>query len=374
MADTDAGRWRRNLQDELDSAELYRRIAAAEQDESLASVYRRLAEVEERHATFWAERLRAAGETVPAPRVGWRTRVLGWLAQRFGTALVVPTIDAMEQADAGSYDAQPEAADTELPAEERSHARLLRAIGSGQSGGLQGPALARLEGRHRAASGNSLRAAVLGANDGLVSNFSLVMGVAGAQLDNKQILITGLAGLAAGAGSMAMGEWISVMNARELFGRQIAIEREELAEVPDEEREELALIYEAKGLPPEQAGELADRLIASPEHALDTLSREELGIDPDELGGSATAAAGTSFVLFSVGAIIPILPYIFLAGTAAVVASALLSALALFGIGALITLMTGRSVLFSGTRQVLIGVAAAALTFGIGRLIGSTVG
>jgi VIT1/CCC1 family predicted Fe2+/Mn2+ transporter len=374
MADTDVGRWRRNLQDELDSAELYRRIAAAEQDESLASVYRRLAEVEERHATFWAERLRAAGETVPAPRVGWRTRVLGWLAQRFGTALVVPTIDAMEQADAGSYDAQPEAADTELPAEERSHARLLRAIGSGQSGGLQGPALARLEGRHRAASGNSLRAAVLGANDGLVSNFSLVMGVAGAQLDNKQILITGLAGLAAGAGSMAMGEWISVMNARELFGRQIAIEQEELAEVPDEEREELALIYEAKGLPPEQAGELADRLIASPEHALDTLSREELGIDPDELGGSATAAAGTSFVLFSVGAIIPILPYIFLAGTAAVVASALLSALALFGIGALITLMTGRSVLFSGTRQVLIGVAAAALTFGIGRLIGSTVG
>jgi VIT1/CCC1 family predicted Fe2+/Mn2+ transporter len=374
MADTDAGRWRRNLQDELDSAELYRRIAAAEQDESLASVYRRLAEVEERHATFWAERLRVAGETVPAPRVGWRTRVLGWLAQRFGTALVVPTIDAMEQADAGSYDAQPEAAHTELPAEERSHARLLRAIGSGQSGGLQGPALARLEGRHRAASGNSLRAAVLGANDGLVSNFSLVMGVAGAQLDNKQILITGLAGLAAGAGSMAMGEWISVMNARELFGRQIAIEREELVEVPDEEREELALIYEAKGLPPEQAGALADRLIASPEHALDTLSREELGIDPDELGGSAIAAAGTSFVLFSVGAIIPILPYIFLAGTAAVVASALLSALALFGIGALITLMTGRSVLFSGTRQVLIGVAAAALTFGIGRLIGSTVG
>src|SRR4051794_3163594 len=237
MADTDAGRWRRNLQDELDSAELYRRIAAAEQDESLASVYRRLADVETRHATFWAERLRAAGATVPAPRVGWRTRVLGWLAQRFGTALGVPTLDAMEQADAGSYDAQPEAAGTELPGEERSHARLLRAIGSGQSGGLQGPALARLEGRHRAASGNSLRAAVLGANDGLVSNFSLVMGVAGAQLDNKQILITGLAGLAAGAGSMAMGEWISVMNARELFGRQIAIEREELAEVPDEERE-----------------------------------------------------------------------------------------------------------------------------------------
>jgi vacuolar iron transporter family protein len=373
-AGADFARWRRNIQDELDSAELYRRVAAAEEDEALASVYRRLADVEERHAEFWSQRLRDAGEAVPPPRVGWRTKVLGWLARRFGTAFVVPTIDAMEQADAGSYDAQPEAAGTELPAEERSHARLLQAIGSGQRGGLQGPALARLEGRHRAASGNSLRAAVLGANDGLVSNFSLVMGVAGAQLDNTQILITGLAGLAAGAGSMAMGEWISVMNARELFGRQIAIEREELAVVPEEEREELALIYEAKGLPPEQAAKLADRLMASPDTALDTLSREELGIDPEELGGSATVAAGTSFVLFSIGAIFPILPFMFLSGTVAAIASAALSALALFGIGALITLMTGRGVLFSGTRQVAIGLAAAALTYGIGALIGGTVG
>jgi VIT1/CCC1 family predicted Fe2+/Mn2+ transporter len=374
VGDADAGRWRRNLEDERDSAELYRRVAGVEDDPALASVYRRLAEAEERHAEFWAQHLRDAGQPVPAPRVGWRTRALGWLARRLGTAFVVPAINAMERADAGSYDAQPEAAGTPLPAEERSHARLLRAIGRGQRGGLQGPALARLEGRHRAASGNSLRAAVLGANDGLVSNFSLVMGVAGAQLDNTQILVTGLAGLAAGAGSMAMGEWISVMNARELFGRQIAIEREELAAIPDEEREELALIYEAKGLPPAQAGELADRLIASPEHALDTLSREELGIDPGELGGSATVAAGTSFVLFAVGAIVPILPFIVLTGTAAVVASASLSTLALFGIGALITLMTGRGVLFSGARQVLIGLAAAALTFGIGALIGGIIG
>jgi vacuolar iron transporter family protein len=370
----DAKRWRRNYQDELDSAELYRQVATAEDDESLASVYRRLAEAEERHAEFWAGRLRAAGEHVPSGKVGWRTHVLGWLARRFGTAFVVPTIDAMEQADAGSYDTQPEAAGTELPADERSHARLLSAIGSQQPGGLQGPAIARLEGRHRAASGNSLRAAVLGANDGLVSNFSLVMGVAGAQLTSNQILITGLAGLAAGAGSMAMGEWISVMNARELYGRQIEIERDELAEVPDEEREELALIYEAKGLPPEQAAELADRLISSPEHALDTLSREELGIDPEELGGSATAAAGTSFVLFAIGAVIPILPFIFLSGTIAAVLSAILCTLGLFGIGALITLLTGRTVLFSGTRQVVIGLGAAALTFGIGRLIGTAVG
>jgi len=370
----DPQRWRRNYRDELDSAALYRQIASAESDEGLASVYRKLAEAEERHAEFWAKRLRDAREPVPRATVGWRARLLGLLARRFGAAFVVPTIDAMEQADAGSYDAQPEAAGTELPADERSHARLLSAIAGQQPGGLQGPAIARLEGRHRAASGNSLRAAVLGANDGLVSNFSLVMGVAGAQLSSTQILITGLAGLAAGAGSMAMGEWISVMNARELYGRQIAIEREELEEAPEEEREELALIYQAKGLPPDQAAELADRLISSPEQALDTLSKEELGIDPDELGGSATAAAGTSFVLFAIGAVIPIVPYIFLSGTLAAVLSAVLCTLALFGIGALITLVTGRSVLFSGTRQVVIGLAAAALTFGIGRLIGTAVG
>src|SRR3954449_6565734 len=145
-AETDVARWRRNLQDEIDSAELYRRVADVEDDQSLASVYRRLADVEERHAPFWGQRLRDAGQAVPPPRVGWRTKVLGWLAGRFGTAFVVPTIDAMEQADAGSYDAQPEATGTPLPAEERSHARLLQTIGTG--GGLQGPALARLEGRH----------------------------------------------------------------------------------------------------------------------------------------------------------------------------------------------------------------------------------
>jgi VIT1/CCC1 family predicted Fe2+/Mn2+ transporter len=374
MGEPDAKRWAANYRDELNAAELYRQIAAAEDDEALASVYRRLAEVEERHAKFWATRLRDAGQTVPPHRVGWRTKALGWLARRFGTAFVVPSIDAMEQADAGSYDAQPEAAGTPLPGEERSHARLLQAIGGDRSPGLQGPAIARLEGRHRAASGNSLRAAVLGANDGLVSNFSLVMGVAGAQLGNTQILITGLAGLAAGAGSMAMGEWISVMNARELFSRQIAVERQELEEVPEEEREELALIYQAKGLPAEQATELADRLISSPETALDTLAREELGIDPEQLGGSATVAAGTSFVLFAIGAIFPIVPFVFLTGTAAAVTSAVLSALALFGIGALITLVTGRGVLFSGIRQVLIGFAAAAVTFGVGALIGTATG
>ncbi|WP_217914843.1 VIT1/CCC1 transporter family protein [Miltoncostaea marina] len=374
MGHPDAARWRRNFQDEIESAELYRRVAEAEDDAVLAGVYRRLAEAEERHAAFWAERLREAGEPEPSRRIGWRTRLIGWLARRFGPGFVVPAITAQESADAGAYDAQAEAAHTAMPGEERSHARLLRAISRGGAGGVEGPALARLEGRHRAASGNSLRAAVLGANDGLLSNFSLVMGVAGARLGSEEILITGVAGLVAGAGSMAMGEWISVLNARELFGRQVAVEREELEAFPDEEREELALIYEAKGLPPDQAGAVADRLMASPEHALDTLSREELGIDPDDLGGSPVVAAATSFALFAVGAVIPIIPFLVLGGTAAVAVAAGLSVAALFGLGAVITLMTGRGVLFSGMRQVAIGLAAAALTYGLGALIGAGVG
>jgi VIT1/CCC1 family predicted Fe2+/Mn2+ transporter len=276
----------------------------------------------------------------------------------------------MEQADVSSYDSQSEAAHTHLPADERSHARLLRTI----SGGLEGSAVAQLEGRHRATSGNALRAAVLGANDGLLSNFSLVMGVAGAQLTGQAILITGLAGLLAGAGSMAMGEWISVQSSRELYTRQIRVEAAEIEEVPDEEEEELALIYQAKGLPEAQARAMAARIMADPATALDTLSREELGIDPQELGGSAYEAAITSFVLFAIGAIVPVAPFIFLSGWQAVVVSAVLSALALFGIGAAITLMTGRSVLFSGLRQVGIGIAAAALTYGLGTLLGVAIG
>jgi VIT1/CCC1 family predicted Fe2+/Mn2+ transporter len=366
----DIARYMANWQDEVDSAALYRAVAGAESNAQLAGVYQKLAAAEERHAAFWEGKLRAAGRPVPPRKIGWRTRVLGGLAKRFGPQFVLPTINQMEQADVSSYDSQSEAAHTHLPADERSHARLLRTI----SGGLEGSAVAQLEGRHRATSGNALRAAVLGANDGLLSNFSLVMGVAGAQLTGQAILITGLAGLLAGAGSMAMGEWISVQSSRELYTRQIRVEAAEIEEVPDEEEEELALIYQAKGLPEAQARAMAARIMADPATALDTLSREELGIDPQELGGSAYEAAITSFVLFAIGAIVPVAPFIFLSGWQAVVVSAVLSALALFGIGAAITLMTGRSVLFSGLRHVGIGIAAAALTYGLGTMLGVAIG
>jgi len=365
-------RYRANYQDEIDSAALYRALAAAEENQQLAEVYRRLAATEQRHADVWVEQLRAAGQPAPPVRVGWRSRTLGWLARRFGPQFVLPTINAMEQVDSHSYDGQPEASAAALPADERSHARLLATIADGK--GMEGSTIARIEGRHRASSGNALRAAVLGASDGLLSNLSLVMGVAGADLSNQNILITGVAGLLAGAFSMAMGEWISVQSSRELYERQIAIERDELATAPEEEQEELALIYQAKGLAPAQAQALAQRIIGDKDSALDTLAREELAIDPRELGGSPWEAAITSFMLFAVGAIVPVFAFFFLTNPTAVVASIALSAIGLFLIGAAITLVTGRSVLYSGMRQVIFGLSAAAITFGIGKLLGVSLG
>jgi VIT1/CCC1 family predicted Fe2+/Mn2+ transporter len=371
-AAADVARYRANLQDEVDSAALYRAMAESERQPQLAQVYRRLAEVEERHAGFWEERLRAAGEPVPPRRASRRSRIMAWLARRFGPQLVLPSVVAAEGQDSADYTRQPESRGTAMPGEEASHGRVLGTILSATRGGVEGSALARLEGRHRALGGNALRAAVLGADDGLVSNLSLVMGVAGAALANRAILVTGFAGLLAGSISMALGEWLSVQSSRELNQRQIAVEADELAEHPEEEEEELALIYEAKGLDPAAARATAARLIASPANALDTLAREELGVDPEELGGSAWEAAFASFFLFAAGAIIPVSPFLFLSGTTAVVASLVVSALALFGIGAAITLMTGKGVLASGLRQVLFGLGAAAATFLIGRLLGVT--
>ena len=373
-------RYQANWQGEIDGAALYRTLADAEKQPQLAEVYRRLAESEEKHAKAWEQKMLAAGMAVPPRRFSRRARILMWLARRFGPAFVLPTITTQESTDSRKYDSQSDARGEGMHAEERSHAKVLQAISGPASGGMEGSAVARLEGRHRAVGGNALRAAVMGANDGLVSNLSLVMGVAGAaaaaDFSQNTILITGLAGLLAGAFSMAMGEWLSVQSSRELYERQIAIEKEELAGTPHEEEEELALIYQAKGLPEAQARQMASTIISG-STALDTLAREELGIDPEELGGSALEAALTSFVLFAIGAIVPVIPFMFaglLPGTSAVIASLLLSSLAMFGIGAAITLMTGRSAWFTGLRQLAFGWGAAGLTYLVGRLIGVSLG
>ncbi|NEQ28222.1 MAG: rubrerythrin family protein [Microcoleus sp. SIO2G3] len=370
---TNTTRYLENWQDEVESAFLYRSLAQAEPQPALAEVYRRLATTEEKHAQFWEDKLIEVGYALPHRRIGWRTRMLAWLARRFGPQFVLPTVNAMEQVDSHSYDRQVDTHHTTMPAEERSHARLLQAITRSSESGVEGSVLAQIEGRHRTAGGNTLRAAVLGANDGLLSNLSLVMGVAGADLAGRSILITGVAGLLAGACSMALGEWLSVQSARELYDRQIKIERREIEEIPDEEEEELALIYESKGLPAAQARQLAARLMRDRTQALDTMAREELGIDPDELGGSPWTAAITSFCLFTLGAIVPVAPFIFAQGTIAVTLSLIFSGLALFAIGAGITLLTGRSIWFSGIRQVIFGFIAAGITFAIGRLIGVSI-
>ncbi len=367
---SDIARWQANLQGEVDGIAVYEGMATGAREPQLTDLYHRLAATEERHAAVWRGRLAAAGARIPT-RPAWRARILAAVARRFGPGLVASTIAGQESAARGQYDDQPEAAGTGMPADERSHARVLRELTSGMEGG----ALARFEGRHRAVGGNALRAAVLGANDGLVSNFSLVMGIAGAGGGGSAILVAGFAGLLAGALSMALGEWLSVQSARELYANQIAVETAEIAEIPEEEEEELRLIYEAKGIAPEAARQLAHRIVTGDRAvAVDTLAREELGIDPEELGGSAWVAGATSFTLFALGAIIPVIPFLLLQGTAAIAVAAALAGLALFGIGAAITLVTGRGVLVSGMRQLAFGMAAAAITFGIGSLVGTAIG
>jgi len=370
---SDARRYLENWQDEVDSASEYRAMAASEPDRRLAKVYANLAAMEEGHIAFWEDRLRGVGAKVPPRRVSWRSRVLGAIARRLGPDLVLATIAAKEAVDQHAYLKQPETAGTRMPAHERWHAKVLEQLVATQPRGLQGSFLGRLEGRHRSVGGNALRAAVLGANDGLCSNLALVMGVAGASIDNHGILVTGLAGLLAGAASMALGEWVSVTSSRELAEREVRIEASELHEDPEGEGEELKLIYEAKGLSPNEAETMARRLLSDRTTAIDALAREELGIDPKELGGSPWEAAVSSFVLFALGAVVPILPFLVLRGTPAVAWSAVLSALGLWTVGAAITVFTGAPVWRSGGRQLLLGLAAAGLTFGIGKLIGIAV-
>ena len=370
----DIGRYRRNLQDEIDSAAIYTAMADAESKAEVASLYRKLADTEARHANFWRRHIQRAGGDAPEVRASWRARLMIWFAHRLGANAVLPTVMQQEASNRAVYDDQRETGGTTMPAQERSHARLLAHLADHAGGGWNGTRYAQLEGRHGVGGGNALRAMVLGANDGLVSMLSLVMGVAGAAFSSTALLATAAAGTLAGACSMAMGEWISVQSARELYQRQIAVEVDELEQVPAEEKEELVLIYRAKGFEPDEARRIAERMIDNKDTALDTLVREELGLDPDELGGSALVAAASSFCVFLLGALFPVLPLFVLDGQAAVLASALSSGLGLFLIGAAITVFTGASAFWCGLRQLAIGALAAAVTYGMGHLFGIAIG
>ena len=367
----DIKRYRRNLKAEAEGAELYRALAESERNENLATLYRRMARVEMRHVDFWRRRLREIGAPEPSLAPGPRVRLLSWMARHFGAGTVLPAVRSMELTAANVYEGQTDAEDAGLDVDERSHARVFNEMSVSQQPSSE--RIARIEGRHRFASGNVLRAAVLGANDGLVSSLSLIMGVSGADPGRNVVLLAGMSGVLAGSFSMALGEWVSVQSTRELYQRQLQIEADELDTVPAEEREELALIYEAKGIDRATARAMSARIIEDRATALETLGREELGIDEREIGSPWTAAS-TSFGVFAAAALVPVIPFMFGAGATAVAVSAIVSAATLFLLGAGITLFTGRGVLFSGSRQAIIGLGAAAVTFVIGRMIGAGIG
>jgi vacuolar iron transporter family protein len=369
MAIEDVERYRNNLSDELDGAALYQAMAAAEPDPLRKDLFLKLSQAESTHAQLWRQKLEAAGAAVPRHVPGFKTRLLGHLARHFGPAFVMPAIAAAERSDRDKYAGQADA--QAISAEERGHAAIVAEMArtAGEEPSV-GASIARAERWHRGASGNNLRAAVLGANDGLVSNFCLIMGVAGAGTPGRVILLTGLAGLIAGACSMALGEWLSVTNARELARTQLAKEAQEIEETPDSEENELALIYQAKGLPKSEARRVASVMMRDRKAALDTLAREELGLDPAELGGNPFTAAATSLALFASGAIFPVLPFLWLRGLPAMAASVLAAALGLAAMGVLTSLFNGRSPWFSAARQVVFGCAAAAVTYGLGAVLG----
>lgn len=331
--------------EEKQSAWLYRVVADAEPDPRKRALFVDLAEAAEGQAYMWAQQVQAAGRPLPQFEPTLRARIVARLIRGLGPRRMRPALAAMKVRGLSVYS------------------------GQASIGGHPMPISAAEIGHRHNVNGGNLRAAVFGVNDGLVSNASLIMGVAGATQDVKLILLSGVAGLLAGAFSMAAGEYVSVRSQRELYEYQIGLERDELEEYPAEEQEELALIYAARGIPHEQARRVAGELMKDPDTALNALAREELGLNPEELG-SPVGAALSSFFSFAAGALLPLFPFLIGGAWASVPAAAAFSVSGLFAVGASLSLFTGRNALWSGVRMVLIGAAAGATTYAIGSLLG----
>jgi len=329
--------------EEKRAAYLYRVVAEAESGTPRAKLFLGLATEAEGQAAIWERKARAAGASVPPFVPDIRSRIVAGLVRRHGPRRLRSVLAAMK-------------------------VRGMSVYGSGS--GQMFPHQLDDVGHHRGLSGGgNLRAAVFGVNDGLISNASLIMGVAGATAENAVIVLTGIAGLVAGAFSMAAGEYVSVRSQREMYEYQIGLERDELAEYPQEEAHELALIYEARGIATDEAQRMAQTVITDPERALDTLAREELGLNPEDLG-SPWSAAFSSFVSFASGSAIPLVPFFFGLGRASLAAAIALTAISLFAVGAMLSLFTGRNAMLSGLRMLAIGSAAGGVTFCIGKLVG----
>ncbi len=334
--------------EERRSAYLYRILARQEQASARGALFEELAQAADAQARHWEGLLRERGGVPPRYRPDLRSRIVGALVRLSSPRAMRPVLAAMKVRGMVLY-AQPQ-----------PHAMPVRREDVGR--------------RHQTGgAGTALRAGVFGVNDGLISNASLILGVAGAAPSSHVVLLAGVAGLLAGAFSMAAGEYISMRSQREMFEYQIGLEREELEEYPQEEAAELALIYAAKGIPEAEASRLAQHLIADPQRALDTLAREELGLNPDELG-SPWQAALSSFGAFALGALVPLVPFFFGRGAAALNLSIGLTALALFAVGATLSLYTGRHALRGGLRMLLIGALAGAATYAIGHALGASLG
>lgn len=335
--------------EEKQSAWLYRALAEVESEARMATLFGTLAEAAEQQAGYWSKLAADKGQSMPEFAPEARARLVAVLARTLGPRRIKPALAAMK-------------------------VRGLSAYGNAPIGHAMPTDVAMIGRGHRSVGGGNLRAAIFGINDGLVSNASLILGMVGAAASTGTVLATGVAGLLAGALSMAAGEFVSVRSQRELFEYQIGLEADELAEYPEAEAEELALIYAARGLPIEEARAVANKLIANPKHALDVLAREELGLNPDDLG-SPYAAAGFSFVSFTIGALMPLLPFFFGAGLpTAAYAGAAMAGVGLFGTGAAMSLFSGRNPGIGGLRMLAIGGGAGMVTFLIGTLIGGHIG
>jgi VIT1/CCC1 family predicted Fe2+/Mn2+ transporter/rubrerythrin len=360
----------KNVQTEIDAWFLYKMLAEHEPDETIANVFRQMSEIEKGHAEAFAKKENIHPEGLMRP--SYRAKIFNMIGKIFGYDYVLGVLMDTEKSIAKAILTTKKNNRQEIRGTETNHVKILQSILEKDTA-TAGKHLSKFESRHRSVGGNAIRAAVLGGNDGLVSNFSLVMGIAGATSGEQGVLLAGIAGMLAGGLSMALGEWISVKSSQELHENQMQIEMEELEANPEGEMKELALIYMAKGIPEEQAHKMSSEIMKDKTHAHEVLVKEELGINAEELKGSAIEAALYSFILFSIGAVIPVLPFMFSSGMKAVIISVSASAVGLFVIGSAITLFTGKNVWYSGFRQVVFGLAAAAITFGIGRIIGVSI-
>ncbi|MGA0209684.1 MAG: VIT1/CCC1 transporter family protein [Candidatus Nanopelagicales bacterium] len=375
----DPKRFLKYLEAERNASLLYRSLAETTDGERREALLE-LADVEDKHAAHWIDKLQQYGVAIPPPPTALASddQQLVARARSLGLVSVLDTLEANEGADAGMYDQEPEALST-MPSDEREHAAVFRRLKGDKPEKFPHRAMSPGKGEswHKLDKSGSIRAAVFGVSDGLVSNTALVMGFAGASLagaiDNSVVLFAGLAGLLAGAFSMAAGEYVSMASQRDLFKREIDLERRELIEKPEEERLELELIYRAKGLSKEQAKEISTQIMSDPETALDTLAREELGLDPDELG-SAWKAAISSFIAFAIGASVVVIPYALLSGLPAFILAIVLALLGMIVVGGTVGWLSGRGIVFSAARQTLWGVGAAAVTYVVGSLVGVNVG